>query len=106
MRSVPELRTLSDRRRAADGTIGPIGAGGGLHDGHLSLVRESVKAGDFTVLWLFCGSSHMVEAGTTPSYVRDYDGDQRAALEAGAAVVFRPPNETMKGFGLSDAVTE
>jgi pantoate--beta-alanine ligase len=99
MRSAPELRTLLDRRRAEGATIGLIGTSGGLHEGHLSLVRRSVEAGDLTVLWLFSGSSHMVAVGATPSYVRDYDRDQRAALDAGAAAVFRPPNETLFAHG-------
>jgi len=72
IRSVPEMRELLDHHRATGQTIGLIGTSGGLHEGHLSLVRRSVEANDITVLWLFTGSSGLVEAGTVPAYVRNY----------------------------------
>lgn len=95
MTSPSELRALLDRRRANGATIGLVGTSGGLHGGHLSLVRRSVEAGDLTVLWLFTGKSAAADSSFSPSYARDYDRDQQLALDAGAAVVFRPPNESL-----------
>jgi len=89
-----ELRILLDDRRALGGTVGLIGTSGGLHDGHLSLIRAASGAGHFTVLWLFTGSVAMA-TGTLPTYDRDYTRDQRLAIGAGASVVFMPPNETL-----------
>jgi pantoate--beta-alanine ligase len=93
------MRELLDRHRAAGKAIGLIGTSGGLHEGHLSLVRRSVAENDITVLWLFTGSSGLVEAGAVPAYARNYERDQRAALDAGATFVFCPPNETLFTHG-------
>jgi pantoate--beta-alanine ligase len=95
MTSPAELRALLDQHRAQGATVGLVGTSGGLHGGHLSLVRASVAAGDLTVLWLFTGKSAAADASFSPSYARDYDRDQQLALDAGAAVVFRPPNESL-----------
>jgi pantoate--beta-alanine ligase len=99
MTSPTQLRALLDQRRAQGATVGLVGTSGGLHGGHLSLVRRSVEAGDLTVLWLFTGKSAVADAASTPSYARDYDRDQQQALDAGAAVVFRPPNESLFPHG-------
>ncbi|HMD47289.1 MAG TPA: pantoate--beta-alanine ligase [Acidimicrobiales bacterium] len=93
-----ELRPLLDRHRAAGRRVGLVGTSGGLHEGHLSLVRRSAGADDVTVLWLFTGRVAM-ETGVLPSYERDYDRDVAQAVGAGATVVFRPPNETLFALG-------
>jgi pantoate--beta-alanine ligase len=91
---VAELRRLVDEKRSEGRTIGLVGTSGGLHEGHLSLIRWSADAGDFTVLWLFTGRINM-ETGVLPSYERDHDRDERVAIEAGSSVIFRPPNELL-----------
>jgi pantoate--beta-alanine ligase len=93
-----ELRPLVDRHRASGGTVGLIGTSGGLHDGHLSLIRASVAADNLTVLWLFTGRV-AITTGAVAAYERDYDRDQELAVEAGASIVFRPPNESLFGLG-------
>ncbi|HVA05500.1 MAG TPA: pantoate--beta-alanine ligase [Acidimicrobiales bacterium] len=103
-----ELRPLLDAHRASGGTVGLVGTSGGLHEGHLSLIRRSVDDGNLTVLWLFTGRV-AIETGVLPSYQRDYDRDQEMAMAAGASIVFRPPNETLFKLGpplVSIAVAE
>jgi pantoate--beta-alanine ligase len=96
--SAPELRTVLDRHRAQGATVGLVGSSGGLHQGHLSLVRRSVKDGNFTVLWLFTGGVP-IETGVLPSYTRDYDRDQEMGADAGADIVFRPGNDSLFPLG-------
>src|SRR5579859_7857363 len=93
-----QLRPLLDRHRAAGGTVGLVGTSGGLHAGHLSLIRRSVEDGNLTVLWLFSGRVS-IATGVIPSYERDNERDQKLAAEAGATVIFRPPNETLFRLG-------
>jgi len=99
--STAEFRALLDRQRAEKRTIGVIGTSGGLHAGHLSLVERSIADGNFTVLWLFTagGPGPSIEAGPMPQYERDYDRDERVAMEAGVDVVFRPPREELFPLG-------
>jgi pantoate--beta-alanine ligase len=87
-----------DTHRRSGGTVGLIGTSGGLHEGHLSLIRASVDAHDLTVLWLFTGRVP-IDTGTVPSYDRNYDRDQDLAIEAGASIIFRPPNEELFALG-------
>jgi pantoate--beta-alanine ligase len=92
-----EFRALVDRQRAEKRTVGVVGTSGGLHAGHLSLVERSIADGNFTVLWLFASGSagSYIESGPVPQYDRDYDRDERVALEAGVDVLFRPPWESL-----------
>src|SRR3984893_14123322 len=95
--SKDEFRALLDRKRAEGRVIGLVGTSGGLHAGHLSLVERSIADGNFTVLWLFTSGSPgpYVEAGPLPQYDRDYDRDERVAMEAGIDVLFRPAKEVL-----------
>jgi pantoate--beta-alanine ligase len=96
-----EFRALLDNKRAEGRTIGVVGTSGGLHAGHLSLVERSVADGNFTVLWLFTSRSATpyIEAGPMPAYDRDYDRDERVAMEAGIGVLFRPGGEALFPLG-------
>jgi pantoate--beta-alanine ligase len=93
-----ELRPMLDRHRAAGGTVGLVGTSGGLHAGHLSLIHRSVADSNLTVLWLFSGRVS-IATGVIPSYERDYDQDEKLAADAGATVIFRPPNEKLFPLG-------
>jgi pantoate--beta-alanine ligase len=95
--SKEEFRALLDRQRAEGRIIGVVGTSGGLHAGHLSLVERSIADGNFTVLWLFTSGSAgpYIEAGPLPQYDRDYDRDERVAMEAGIEVLFRPAREVL-----------
>jgi pantoate--beta-alanine ligase len=93
-----ELRPVLDRHRSAGGTVGIIGTSGGLHQGHLSLIRASVGSSNLTVLWLFTGRVP-INTGVIPSYDRNYQRDQELAIEAGASIIFRPPNEELFALG-------
>jgi pantoate--beta-alanine ligase len=95
--SKEEFRALLDRQRAEGRIIGLVGTSGGLHAGHLSLVERSAADGNFTVLWLFASSSAgpYIEAGPLPQYDRDYERDERVAMEAGVDVLFRPGREVL-----------
>lgn len=92
------LQPVLDRHRFSGGTVGLIGTSGGLHEGHLSLIRASVDAYNLTVLWLFTGRVP-INTGAVPSYNRNYDRDQELATEAGASIIFRPPNEELFTLG-------
>jgi pantoate--beta-alanine ligase len=93
-----ELGPVLDRHRSSGGTVGLIGTSGGLHEGHLSLIRASVESSNLTVLWLFTG--HVpISTGAVPSYDRNYDRDQELAIEAGTSIIFRPPNEELFALG-------
>ncbi|HEX3567745.1 MAG TPA: pantoate--beta-alanine ligase [Acidimicrobiales bacterium] len=93
-----ELRPVLDRHRSSGGTVGLIGTSGGLHQGHLSLIRASVDSSNLTVLWLFTGRVP-INTGAVPSYDRNYRRDQELAIEAGASIIFRPPNEELFALG-------
>lgn len=94
IRTSRELRSLLDAHRASGGTVGLIGTSGGLHEGHLSLIRFSRRAGHFTVLWLFNGKVP-IATGITPGDARNYAADQIVGTMAGASVIFMPPNESL-----------
>jgi pantoate--beta-alanine ligase len=95
VRTVEELRELTDAVRAGGGTVGFLGTSGNLHVGHLTLVRRMADECDLAVIPL---TEHGVEPVPgllefppgLPAMARDGAADRLLALEAGVDVVFMP----------------
>jgi pantoate--beta-alanine ligase len=89
IRTVAELRAKLDAERARGHSIGMVGTSGAVHEGHLSLVRQSAKDNDITVMfWGGGGSFDWMASQIT--YARDMARDMELAERAGLEVVFAP----------------
>ena len=94
-RTVAELRELLDGMRARGLRIGMVGTSGGMHEGHLSLIRRAVAENDVTALYWGGGSGTIEWQPSTFGYERDADHDFPLAESAGCDILFAPPGETM-----------
>lgn len=89
MRSV--VKALKSERK----TIGLVPTMGYLHEGHLSLVRESVKKADCTVVSVFVNPTQFGPTEDFEEYPRDMKRDSEILENEGVDYVFDPEAEEM-----------
>ena len=99
--TVRELRECIAAERRQGRTIGFVPTMGFLHEGHLSLTRESVKETDFTVVSIFVNPTQFGPNMDLDRYPRDFAGDCAKLESCRADLVFAPQaNEVYPGgFG-------
>lgn len=76
-------------------TIGFIPTMGALHDGHLTMVRESVSTNDITIVSVFVNPLQFGPNEDFDAYPRQIDKDLELVSEVGADIVFHPAVEDM-----------
>ena len=71
-------------------TVGLVPTMGALHDGHASLVRQSVQQNDVTVVSVFLNPTQFNDKGDLDRYPRTLDTDCKLVEACGADYVFAP----------------
>lgn len=105
IRTVPEMQSWSSELRRQGLSVGCVPTMGFLHAGHQSLIRESARRTDRTVMTLFVNPTQFAPHEDLSRYPRDFEGDCRKAGEAGAHAVFAPGVEDMYPTGYQTYVT-
>lgn len=90
--------------RRSGATVGIVPTMGALHDGHVSLVRQSVATCDHTVVTIFVNPTQFGPNEDLSKYPRTFEADCELIRNAGADVVFAPTNEEMYPAGYSTFV--
>lgn len=90
VRSVAEMKARANELRAAGRRIGLVPTMGYFHEGHLSLMRESVRESDETVVSLFVNPTQFGPAEDLEKYPRDFERDREMAERTGATILFAP----------------
>jgi pantoate--beta-alanine ligase len=104
LRTVAELRAELTPHRRAGRSVGLVPTMGALHDGHLSLIATARASCDVVVVSLFVNPTQFEDASDLGAYPRDEDRDARLAQDAGADVLFAPPNGEVYPQGFSTTV--
>jgi pantoate--beta-alanine ligase len=90
IRSVATMKALAREWRREGKRIGLVPTMGYLHDGHLSLVRESKARADVTVVSIFVNPTQFGPNEDFTKYPRDLDKDSAYLKEAGVDALFYP----------------
>lgn len=87
---IAEMKVLTGEWRSAGLTIGLAPTMGYLHEGHLSLVRESRRRCDMTVVSIFVNPAQFGPGEDFQTYPRDFERDSMLLEKAGIDAVFHP----------------
>ena len=100
-RKVRSLRARVAEWRDKGETVALVPTMGGLHDGHLSLVRLAKKKADRAVVSIFVNPTQFGPSEDFTSYPHDVAGDAKKLAPLGADLIFAPAVEEMypEGFG-------
>lgn len=90
LRSVAEMRSLIAEWRRRGETVGLVPTMGGLHEGHLALVKRARAENDRVIGTIFVNPRQFDRADDLKSYPRDEARDARLLAETGADLLFAP----------------
>ena len=99
------MREQLNHLRAERKTIGFVPTMGGLHEGHLSLVRHAKSVADVVVVSIFINPLQFGANEDLDAYPRMLEDDLQQLEQLDTDVVFTPSPETMYPLGL-DAQTK
>ncbi|MDT8441473.1 MAG: pantoate--beta-alanine ligase [Desulfuromonadales bacterium] len=100
-----QMQTLALQARAAGKTIAFVPTMGFLHQGHLSLLEEGRRRGDFLVLSIFVNPAQFGPHEDLDRYPRDFARDEALARQAGVDWLFYPSATDIYPAGYATTVT-
>lgn len=114
IKTINELSGLIENLKKEGKTIGLVPTMGALHNGHLSLVKESKKNNDITVVSVFVNPTQFNDANDLKRYPRTLDKDVVLLESVNCDIVFAPSVEEIYpekdtrvfNFGYLDTVME
>ena len=104
VRTVDALRTRISKWRGTGATVGLVPTMGGLHDGHLSLIRAAKGQTDLTVATLVVNPAQFALDEDLNAYPRDEARDLELFVAEGTDLLFAPDVEEMYPIGYTTEV--
>ena len=105
VRTIAELRAITRGWRHAASSIGLVPTMGGLHDGHIALVRRALSQCDRVIVSIFVNPRQFGSADDLARYPRREDEDRGKLAAAGAHLAFMPPVSEIYPGGFATAVS-
>ena len=93
--SKSEMKAISDKLKKEGKSIGLVPTMGYLHDGHISLIKQSKKNCNVTVLSIFVNPAQFGPNEDFNEYPRDFEADSKISIEEGVDYVFAPDASEM-----------
>jgi len=102
--TLESLHELTDGFRKANTTIGLVPTMGALHEGHLSLVKQSLAETAETIVTIFVNPSQFAAGEDLDQYPRTLDADIEKLAAVGVKHVFVPDDALMYPSGYSTSI--
>ena len=99
--TIPKLRAAVARARLAGKAIGFVPTMGGLHEGHLSLIRRAKQEAAFVVVSIFVNPTQFGPNEDFSKYPRTFAEDRVGCVAAGADLIFAPTTADFYPVGAS-----
>jgi pantoate--beta-alanine ligase len=103
--TVVQLREQLDHHRLHGRSVGVVPTMGYLHRGHTSLAERAAAECDVVVVTIFVNPLQFAPGEDLAQYPRDPEGDHAKARDAGATLLFMPPEEEMFPAGREAVAT-
>ena len=97
MKIIDNVKELKEEIKKLDGSIGLVPTMGALHLGHKSLIDNSVKENDYTIVSIFVNPIQFCAGEDLDKYPRQLELDAKMCKEAGVEIVFAPKVSEMYG---------
>jgi pantoate--beta-alanine ligase len=92
---IEEVRSFIKEKKKEGLTVGFVPTMGYLHEGHASLLKESINDNDITILSIYVNPTQFGPNEDLSSYPRDLDKDCQIALNEGVDLVFTPSDDIL-----------
>ena len=104
IRSADEMRRWVRARRCEGLSLGLVPTMGALHEGHASLIRESVRRDDETVVSVFVNPAQFAPGEDFDQYPRTFEADAALCEGLGAGAIYAPVASEMYPEGYATYV--
>jgi len=93
IRSIKELHAVIESLKNTQKTLGFVPTMGALHDGHKSLVEQSVAENDFTIVSIFVNPTQFNNPSDLEKYPRNLEKDVDLLQKVGCDYIFAPESK-------------
>lgn len=95
MQIVNSIKELQEVRAKLSGSVGFVPTMGALHSGHISLIKESKKNSDFTIVSIFVNPTQFLAGEDLDKYPRKDEADKKVCELCSVDILFMPDINTM-----------